>query len=169
MEKCKTKFVPKYMNKIDDKMNRLMKKTIKKIKCDLKKAKTNEEKERLNQHMKYLKRDLKPKSKKEQKEQKQKYFERFCNPDCLGTVYQEDVDFKKNVDELCKKYEMNDDPIRCRKTLKKMRKLVHSGRKTILQNSFHHWVPKTIKAKLMKDGAISGCALKNELHFNLIS
>ena len=165
MEKCKTKFVPKYMNKIDDKMNRLMKKTIKKIKCDLKKAKTNEEKETLNRQLKYLK----PRSKKEQKEQKQKYFERFCNPDCLGTVYQEDADFKNNVDELCKKYEMNDDPIRCRKTLKKMRKLVHSGRKTILQNSFHHGIPKTIKAKLMKDGAISACALKNELHFNLIS
>lgn len=165
MEKCKTKFVPKYMNKIDDKMNRLMKKTIKKIKCDLKKAKTNEEKETLNRQLKYLK----PRSKKEQKEQKQKYFERFCNPDCLGTVYQEDADFKNNVDELCKKYEMNDDPIRCRKTLKKMRKLVHSGRKTILQNSFHYGIPKTIKTKLMKDGAISACALKNELHFNLIS
>ena len=165
MEKCKTKFVPKYMNKIDDKMNRLMKKTIKKIKCDLKKAKTNEEKETLNRQLKYLK----PRSKKEQKEQKQKYFERFCNPDCLGTVYQEDADFKNNVDELCKKYEMNDDPIRCRKTLKKMRKLVHSGRKTILQNSFHYGIPKTIQARLIKDGAISGCALKNELHFNLIS
>ena len=153
------------MNKIDDKMNRLMKKTIKKIKCDLKRAKTNEEKETLNRQLKYLK----PRSKKEQKEQKQKYFERFCNPDCLGTVYQEDADFKNNVDELCKKYEMNDDPIRCRKTLKKMRKLVHSGRKTILQNSFHYGIPKTIQARLIKDGAISGCALKNELHFNLIS
>jgi hypothetical protein len=153
------------MKENDDKMNRLMKKTVKKIKSDLKKAKTDEEKETLNRQLKYLK----PRSKKEQKEQKQKYFERFCNPDCSETVYQEDADFKNNVDELCKKYEMHDDPKRCIKTLKKMRKLVHSGRKTILQNSFHYGIPKTIKAKLMKDGAISGCALKNELHFNLIS
>jgi hypothetical protein len=156
MERCKTKFVPKFMKENTDKWNRLMKKTRQTIKSDLKKAKNDDEKKSLEAHLKFYTNMLKPDSKKSQKIACESYEKIYCNPDCLETSFQEDADYEKLADKYCK-------IINCPskksmlKTLKKSRKDLQKGHKTLLVNSFYRGLPKTKLAMLIKDGAISGC------------
>lgn len=157
MERCKTKFVPKFMKENMDKLNRLMKKTIKKIKLDLKKVGDDEEnKKSLETQLKFYTDVLKPKSKKSQKVACESYEQMYCNPGCLGTAFQEDADHEKLADNYCKKMKCPSKKWMV-KLLKKSRKNMQKGHKTLLVNSFYRGLPKTKLAKIIKYGAISGC------------
>jgi hypothetical protein len=157
MERCKTKFVPKFMKENTDKLNRLRKKTIKKIKSNLKKVGDDEEKKKsLETQLKFFTKFLKPNSKKSQKIANESYEQIYCNPNCLGTTFQEDADYEKLADKYCKRVHCSDKKWMV-KTLKKNRKEMQNGHKTLLVNSFYRGIPKTKVAKIMKHGAISGC------------
>ena len=157
MERCKTKFVPKFMKENNDKLNRSMKKSIKKVQSDLKKVGEDEEKKKsLEWQLKIYTNILKPESKKSQKIACESYEKIYCNPDCLDTPFQEDADYEKLVDKYCKKIKCQSKKLMV-KLLKKSRKDMQKGRKTLLENSFYHGLPKTKLAKIIRDGAISGC------------
>ena len=156
MERCKTKFVPKFMKENTDKWNRLMKKTRQTIKTDLKKAKNDDEKKSLEADLKFYTNILKPNSKKSQKIACESYEQMYCNPGCLETAFQEDADYEKLADKFCKKMKCPSKKWMV-KLLKKSRKKLQKGRKTLLENSFYHGLPKTKLAKIRRDGAISGC------------
>ena len=156
MERCKTKFVPKFMKENTDKWNRLMKKTRQTIKTDLKKAKNDDEKKSLEADLKFYTNILKPDSKKSQKIECDSYEKMYCNPGCLDTAFQEDADYEKLADKFCKKMKCPSKKWMVN-LLKKSRKKLQKGRKTLLENSFYHGLPKTKLAKIRKYGAISGC------------
>jgi hypothetical protein len=156
MERCKTKFVPKFMKEDNDKWNRLMKKTRQTIKSDLKKAKNDDEKKSLEADLKFYTNILKPDSKKSQKIACESYVQMYCNPGCLDTAFQEDADYEKLADKFCKKMKCPSKKWMV-KLLKKSRKKLQNGRKTLLENSFYRGLPKTKLAKIRKYGAISGC------------
>jgi hypothetical protein len=143
-----------------EKLTHSMKKTIKKIKSDLKKVGDDEEKKKsLETQLKFLIDITKPKSKKSQKIANESYVKIYCNPGCLDTTFQEDADFEKLADKYCKLVKCSDKKSML-KTLKKNRKDLQKGHKTLLVNSFYRGLPKTKLAKIMKDGAISGCTDK---------
>ena len=159
MERCKTKFVPKMVREEQQIIIRERKSDIRRTKSHLKKAKTNEEKDSLNRVLKFLK---KPQTKKSQKKQKEDLVKVYCNPDCVGTQLEENADYKKLADNYCKLLKCskkNSSYIKKShiKTLKQVRKMMRMGRKTLLENSFFHGFPKTKRAILIKDGALSGC------------
>jgi hypothetical protein len=141
MEKCKTKLVPKLVAN----QNNFTKKFIKEQHSQEKK--TNLEKE-IKQHNARL---------------VNQYTKIYCNPGCKRTIFQgDDFDVETFVKEnICKK-----DPTCDAKSLvkifKKQRKNFTKNRKRILtDDSFYYaFVNKTKKAKLIKDGALSGCALR---------
>jgi len=81
----------------------------------------------------------------------------FCNPGCVGTLYQEaelsDADYEKmygwaGVNKASTIEEM-----------KKTRKRLHKGRKTILKDNFYHTFDEKTKKRLIKEGALSGCVV----------
>ena len=157
MERCKTKFVPKFMKENVDKLNRSMKKTVKKVQSDLKKVGEDDEKKKsLEWQLKFFTNALKPMSNKSQKIACESYEKIYCNPDCLDTSFQEDADYEKLADKYCKKMKCPSKKWMV-KLLKKSRKNMQKGHKTLLENSFYHGLPKTKLAKIIKDGAISGC------------
>jgi hypothetical protein len=156
MEKCKTKFVPKVMKEIEEKMDISSKKFIKKIKSDLKKVGDDEkQKKSLEWQLNFFTKTNKPFTKKE----KESFINTYCNPDCLGTTFQEDADYEKLTDDYCRRIKCSNKQSML-KTLKKNRKDLQKGHKTLLENSFYHGIPKTKRAKMIKDGALSGCILK---------
>ena len=156
MEKCKTKLVPKLVEKNENLRIKLFTKTLKKTDAKLKKAKTEEEKEKLLTRRRFNVALLRPFNKTEKKREKKVFETSLCNPGCKGTVFEEDFDLEKIVKKTCKK--------NCKglhKVYKDMRKTLLKGKKKILdEDSFYHaFVDKKRKEKLKKDGALSGCAI----------
>ena len=72
----------------------------------------------------------------------------YCNPGCKGTIYQNNS-FPK---ELEKKYSK-----KLIDKLKKKRKELFKGHKSVLVNNFYKDLKNTTVKKLKKKGAISGC------------
>lgn len=140
MEKCKTKLVPKLVAN----QNNFTKKFIK---------------EKLSQEKKT---NLKKDTKKDNARLVKQFTNAYCNPGCKGTLFQEDdFDVETFVNEnICKK-DPTCDAKNFVKLFKKQRKIFTKNRKRILtDDSFYYaFVNKTKKAKLIKDGALSGCAL----------
>ena len=140
MEKCKTKLVPKLVAN----QNNFTKKFIK---------------EKLSQEKKTI---LKKDTKKDNARLVKQFTNAYCNPGCKGTLFQEDdFDVETFVKEnICKK-DPTCDAKNFVKLFKKQRKIFTKNRKRILtDDSFYYaFVNKTKKAKLIKDGALSGCAL----------
>lgn len=162
MERCKSKLVPKMVREEQQQFIRERNRDIRRTKSDLKKAKTDEEKKFLNRVLHFLK---KPQTKKSQKIQKEHLVKAYCNPDCVGTQMEENANYEKLADNYCKLLKCskkNSSRIKKShtKSLKQIRKMMRMGRKTLLENSFFHGFPKTRKAKLIKDGALSGCTVK---------
>ena len=144
MEKCKTKLVPKIVAN----QNNFTKKIIK------------------EQHKKYLKKtNLEKEIKQHNSRLVSQYTKIYCNPGCKGTVFQVD-DFDVDVETFVKENICKKDPTCDAKSLvkifKKQRKNLTKNRKRILtDDSFYYaFANKTKKAKLIKDGALSGCAVR---------
>ena len=72
----------------------------------------------------------------------------YCNPGCKGTIYQNNS-FPK---ELEKKYSK-----KLIDKLKKKRKELFKGNKSVLVNNFYKDLKNKTVKKLKKKGAISGC------------
>jgi chromosomal replication initiation ATPase DnaA len=154
MEKCKTKLVPKLVAN----QNKFTKKFIDKIyKRRIKEELSQEKKENLEK-------EIKKNTKKDNARLVKQFTNAYCNPGCKGTLFQEDdFDVETFVKEnICKK-DATCDAKNFVKLFKKQRKIFTKNRKRILtdDNFFYAFVNKTKKAKLIKDGALSGCALTN--------
>jgi hypothetical protein len=95
---------------------------------------------------------IKPLSNKTLKREKQLCANIFCNPECKGTIFQDD-EVKYN-DELNKTYKKQ-------KYLKNMliqaRKKLFLNRKTILEDNFYYKLKN--KKQLKQKGALSGCTV----------
>lgn len=153
MEKCKTKFVPKFATNSEKCRIKSATKAMKKNDAELKKAKTDEEKEKLLTRRRFLKADSRPFNKTEKKQQNKIFEKMFCNPGCKETIFEEDFDSEKYVRQTCKK--------NCKGLqtfYKNFRKTLMKGKKTMLdKDSFYDAYNKKRKEKLKKEGALSGC------------
>lgn len=79
----------------------------------------------------------------------------FCNLGCVGTEFQE-AEFSDA--DLEKMYEWaGDNKAALIKEMKKSRKNLRKGRKTILKDNFYHKFDPKTKKRLIKEGALSGC------------
>ena len=157
MEKCKTKLVPKLVAK----QNKFTKKIIDKIhKSRIKEELGQEKKADLEKQIQIIKKN----TKRDNARLVKQFTNAYCNPGCKGTLFQEDdFDVESFVKEnICKK-DPACDAKHFVKLFKKQRKIFTKNRKRILTDDsfFYAFVNKTKKAKLIKDGALSGCALTN--------
>ena len=154
MEKCKTKLVPKLVAN----QNNFTKKFIDKIY-------KRRIKEELSQEKKTnLEKEIKKNTKKDNARLVKQFTNAYCNPGCKGTLFQEEgFDAETFVkDNICKK-DPKCDAKNFVKLFKNQRKIFTKNRKRILTDDsfFYAFVNKTKKARLIKDGALSGCALTN--------
>jgi hypothetical protein len=161
MEKCKTKLVPKLVAK----QNKFTKKIIDKIyKRQIKEELGQEKKADLEKQIQIQIIKKKKNTKRDNARLVKQFTNAYCNPGCKGTLFQEDdFDVESFVKEnICKK-DPACDPKPFVKLFKKQRKIFTKNRKRILTDDsfFYAFVNKTKKAKLIKDGALSGCALTN--------
>ena len=148
MEKCKTKLVPKLIAN----QNKFTKKIIDRI-----------YKRRVKEELGQGKKKIKIKNTKKDNARLVKQFTNaYCNPGCKGTLFQEEgFDAETFVkDNICKK-DPKCDAKNFVKLFKNQRKIFTKNRKRILTDDsfFYAFVNKTKKARLIKDGALSGCAL----------
>jgi len=168
MEKCKTKIVPKLVTNLQKETRKITKafaiSRIKKLKKELKKETDETKKADLQKRIKKLTSDKERKyTKKLNNTLAKNYTKSFCNPGCIGTLYQDEgLDIEELVSKnICKKDpECNKDKKNIIKFFEQERKNLIKNRKHILdEDSFFYGFNKTKKAKLIKDGALSGCAL----------
>ena len=112
--------------------------------------------------MKINKKKLNKQTKKDKERLVKTLTNAYCNPGCKGTLFQEDdFDVETFVKEnICKK-DPTCDAKKFVKLFKNQRKTFTKNRKRILTDDsfFYAFINKTKKAKLIKDGALSGCAL----------
>ena len=157
MEKCKTKLVPKLVAK----QNKFTKKIIDKIhKRRMKEELDQEKKADLEKQIQIIKKN----TKRDNARLVKQFTNAYCNPGCKGTIFQEDdFDVESFVKENICKNDPACDAKHFVKLFKKQRKIFTKNRKRILTDDsfFYAFVNKTKKAKLIKDGALSGCALTN--------
>lgn len=164
MEACKTKFVPKMIKKTHDKFVRNSRKALEDIKKSLKKETDEEKKKELTKKKQFwediIQGLLKTQKENVKKIDKQKIDEDskiFCNPGCVGTLFQET---ELSETDLEKMFEWaGDNKSTLIKDIKKTRKNLRKGRKTILKDNFYHAFDAKTKKRLIKEGALSGCAV----------
>ena len=162
MEKCKTKLVPKLLKEMEA---RQIKGATERLKEQTAKLKLDKENKSLQFGVAFNTTMARPYTKTMKNKLTKTNTNTFCNPDCLGTTFQEDIDFDKFVDDLLKK-SPDKEKKELVKRLKTARKNMIKGRKKILgDDSFYHAFDKKTKKKLIKDGALSGCVVG--LGFNL--
>jgi hypothetical protein len=157
MEKCKTKLVPKMVKEMEANQ---IKGATKGLKEQTAKLKLDKENKSLQFGVAFNTAMARPYTKTMKNKLTKSYTNAFCNPECLGTLFQEDIDFDKFVDDLNLKKLSDKQKKIMVNFYKTMRKNMIKGRKKILgDDSFYHAFDKKTKKKLIKDGALSGCAL----------
>jgi hypothetical protein len=175
MEACKTKFIPKYIIKHNDLEDKSTQKLIKLIDDDLQKdhfkSKAKEvvqEKQMLEKlkqcHLKHLE-EIRNPSKDRNRIMTTNLMKEFCNPGCKGTGFQETNYSKSELDKMFTTSSF-DGKLQTRekqhgfiKNYVNIRKTLRNKNKKILDaDNFYHKFNPTEKAKLKKNGAISGCS-----------
>jgi hypothetical protein len=139
MEACKTHFVKKFNREANARVLAKTKRILKESKQE------NKQKRVFTAILKQL--QTKP-SKEEIAFETKMTIQKYCNPGCKGTVYQDTPHSKTDLEKMFETYGKHKERIiaNFRKSAKKMRKTMKDG--------FYY---KLNKAKLIKDGAISGC------------
>ena len=154
MEKCKTKLVPKLV--ANQKINW---QNVQKTNWTRNRSRKQGKNEST---FRKKKKKLNKQSKKDNERLVKTLTNAYCNPGCKGTLFQEDgFDAETFVKEnICKK-DPTCDAKNFVKLFKNQRKTFTKNRKRILTDDsfFYAFVNKTKKARLIKDGALSGCAL----------
>jgi hypothetical protein len=161
MEACKTKFVPKLIKQMKQKFVRNSRKVLEDIKKSLKNETDEEKKKELTMKKKLWESLIQVRNKVLSKtEYKQRIDENskiFCNPGCVGTLYQETELSDADLEKL---YEWaGDNKASIIEEMKKTRKKLRKGRKTILKDNFYHTFDEKTKKRLIKEGALSGCVV----------
>ena len=165
MKNCQDKYCTEYTNNIIKIGNALGEGHLKMVKKRLdtlekKKNKTVKEEEDLktwknnyNKMVKEIRQKLKDKKEmqKRVKLNMKACAQKFCNPECKGTIFETRTDLSPEL-----KAEYKDFP-EFITVLKNQKKELFKGRKTVLKDGFYYKIkPKTRKAS-EKKGAISGC------------
>ena len=160
MDACKTKFVPKLIKEMNEKAVRNSMKVIDDYKTQLKKETDKEKKKELKNKKEFWEKMLRvQKANLRKTKDKQKIDEMskmFCNPGCVGTLYQaelSDADYEKMYEWA------GDNKASLIEEMKKNRKTLKKGRKTILKDNFYHAFDAKTKKRLIKEGALSGCVV----------
>jgi hypothetical protein len=160
MDACKIKFVPKLIKQMNEKSARSSRKYIDNIKIMLKNETSKEKKKELKNKKKFWEDLLKIQNQNIKNPTKKRITETsklFCNPGCVGTPMQEAEYSDK---ELEKMYEWaGDNKASLIKEMKKTRKKLRKGRKTILKDNFYHKFDAKTKKQIIKEGALSGCTV----------
>jgi hypothetical protein len=161
MEACKTKFVPKLIKQMKQKFLRNSRKVLEDIKKSLKTETDEENKKELTMKKKLWESLIQVRNKVLSKtEYKQRIDENskiFCNPGCVGTLYQETELSDADLEKL---YEWaGNNKASMIKEMKKTQKRLRKGRKTILKDNFYHTFDEKTKKRLIKEGALSGCVV----------
>jgi hypothetical protein len=149
IKKCENTFCKEYYKQVKKISDTIIKLTVEKCKnMDVKNTKE------IKLKIKEMKDKIK--SRKFKEESMKLCKNSFCNPGCKGTIFQNN----KFPKELVDKFSKHEDGEMTLKLLKKMRKNLFKGKKTILKNGFYEELP--VK-KLKKKGAVSGCAIASLL------
>ena len=160
MEACKTKFVPKFIKQSITNLAHHSRKMIDDINLSLKTETDEEKKKELTNKKKFWEDLLKIQKQNIKKPNKKRIDETsklFCNPGCVGTPMQE-AEFSDK--ELEKMFEWaGDGKDFFIEGMKKTRKRLRKGRKTILKDNFYHKFDAKTKKRLIKEGALSGCTV----------
>lgn len=145
IKKCENTFCKEYYKQIKKLSENIIKLTLEKSKnTDVKKTKE------IKLQIKIMKDKIN--SEKFKEESMEMCKNAFCNPGCKGTIFQNN----KFPKELVEKFSKHKDGEIALKLLKKMRKSIFKGKKSILKNEFYE---KLNVKKLKKKGAVSGCAI----------
>jgi hypothetical protein len=174
MEACKTKFIKKYTIKHNNLEEKTIQNLIKLIDDDLKKdhfkskdkevVKDKQMLERLRARHKIYLQEIQNPSNQRNQIMTTNLSKRFCNPGCKGTGFQEEEYsetelskmFKKTIDRLSPQTPENQRALV--KKYKTIRKTLRNKNKKMLdKDDFYHAFDPITKARLKKDGAISGC------------
>ena len=160
MEACKTKFVPKLIKQMNEKAAHNSMKVIDDYKIQLKKETDEEKKKELKKKKKFWEKMLQvQKANLRKTKDKQKIDEMskmFCNPGCIGTLYQAEL----SDADLEKMYEWaGDNKASLIEEMKKTRKNLRKRGKPILKDNFLHTFDAKTKKRLIKEGALSGCVV----------
>jgi hypothetical protein len=164
-EKCKAKLVPKLVAKQIEFTRKFTDKLLKKHLAQLEKEYNKEPNADLEKQIQNIKKNIKTSKKNDPKANAmltENFTNAYCNPGCKGTIFQEDdFDVEKYVkDNICKKKGKT-----CNKNMvkffKQTRKNITKNKKRILDDDgfYFGFINKSKKAQLIKDGAVSGCAL----------
>jgi hypothetical protein len=159
MEECKTKFLPKLIKQMNEKAVRNSIKVIDDYKTQLKKETDEEKKKELKKKKEFWEKMLKAHTKTMKNPDKQIDWmsKLLCNPGCVGTIFQEaelsDADYEKMF------YWVRDNKAKIIKEMKKNRKTLKKGNKTMLKDSFYYKFDPKTKKRLIKEGALSGCVV----------
>lgn len=149
IKKCENTFCKEYYKQVKKISESIIKLTVEKCKnMDVKNTKE------IKLKIKEMKDKIKSRKFKEESIEMCK--KSFCNPGCKGTIFQNN----KFPNELVNKFSKQNDGEKTLKLLKKMRKSLFKGKKSILKNEFYEGLP--VK-KLKKQGAVSGCAIASLL------
>lgn len=160
MEACKTRFVPKLIKQMNEKAAHNSKKNIDNIKLLLKTESDEEKKIKLRNKKKFWEDLLNLQNKNIKKPDKQRIIatsKEFCNPGCVGTPMQETEYSDKDLEKMYKW--AGDNKVSLIEEMKKTRKRLRRGRKTILKDNFYHKFDAKTKKRLIKEGALSGCII----------
>jgi len=165
LKNCKDKYCTEYTNniiKIGNATGEVFLKLIKKKLDTLekKKNKTVQEEETLkigknnyNKMVKEIRQKLKDKKEIQKRIQNniKDCAQKFCNPECKGTLFETRIDLSP---ELQKKYKSMPELLT---SYRNMKKELFKGRKTVLKDGFYYKMKSKTRKALEKKGAISGC------------
>lgn len=150
MEACKTRFVKKFNREANARVLAKTKKILKESKQERNNPMVNKRIRIFTAILKQL--QTKP-SQQETKFETEMTIQKYCNPGCKGTVYQDTEHSNADLEKMFGSYGKRKKRMiaNFKKSAKKMRKEMKDG--------FYSKIKPEIKAKLIKDGAISGCTI----------
>ena len=148
MEKCKTRFVKKFNREANARVLAKTKKILKESKRERENPKANKRIRVFSAILNQL--QTKP-SREEIQFEKEMTIQKYCNPGCKGTVYQEKEHSNADLEKMFGTYGKHKERIirNFKKSAKEMRKKMKDG--------FYSNIKPKVKAKMIRDGAISGC------------
>lgn len=148
MEKCKTRFVKKFNREANARVLAKTKKILKESKRERENPTIHKRIRVFSAILKQL--QTKP-SREEIKFEKEMTIQKYCNPGCKGTVYQEKEHSNADLEKMFGTYGKHKERIirNFKKSAKEMRKKMKDG--------FYSHIKPKVKSKLIRDGAISGC------------
>lgn len=153
MKTCKTRFVKKFNKTANARVLAKTKQILKDNNAQLRRGPTKKLMYRKKVFSEILKTLKQRPSKEEVEFERTMTIQKYCNPGCKGTVYQETPYSKADLEKKFAWCKGNCDRKSLIAGFQRSRKRVYRG----LEDNFHKTIAPETKNRLMKDGAVSGC------------